>query len=141
MRRGFWACHKIVWPLSLSMVVFLLNGCVYLMVGGIGAFGGYVASPDTVEGTVLERDYDTVWSQAVEVVSTMGMIEENNPAGGVLQADVQGTRVKITVLGVSASSVKLRIKARRSVFPKIRTAQQIYIKIVSALDVPMLDDV
>ena len=39
------------------------SGCIYLVVGGIGAVGGYIVSPDTVEG-VTENDASIVWDSA-----------------------------------------------------------------------------
>ena len=56
-----------------------LSGCIYLVVGGIGAVGGYVVSPDTVEG-ITENDTAMVWDTAIEVISIMGLIEEENEA-------------------------------------------------------------
>ena len=43
------ALKKLLLVLFLSFTL-CTSGCVYLVVGGIGALGGYVVSPDTVEG-------------------------------------------------------------------------------------------
>jgi hypothetical protein len=137
--KEFWARQKMFSALILSMGVFPLNGCVYLVAGGIGAFGGYVASPDTVEGTILDRNYDIVWTKAGEVASMMGMVEDKNDAEGVLSARVQGANVKITVLRVGSASVKLSVKAREGVLPRVKIAQDVYVKIVSTLDVTRWD--
>ena len=38
---------------SLMVLLTLpLTGCVYVVIGSLGALGGYVVSPDTVEGLV-----------------------------------------------------------------------------------------
>lgn len=109
--------------------LFLSSGCIYLVAGGAGVLGGYVISPDTVEGIIGGRDQDEVWHAAVEVVSVMGVIEERNDAGGMLIAKVQGTRVTITVMQISDQTIKLRVKARKAFLPRIRTAQEVYMKV------------
>lgn len=126
--------QKATWMLILSMLILPLNGCVYVVVGGVGALGGYVASPDTVEGTIVDRDYGSVWTTAVDVLSQMGMLELQNKASGILEARLQGTKVKITVFRVGTNAIKITVKARRVFFPKIKTAQEIYVKVVTALD-------
>ena len=138
--KEFWARQTMMWTVTLSLLVFLLNGCVYLVVGGVGALGVYVVSPDTVEGTVVDRSYDTVWDTSVKVLSQAGMLEERNEIGGVLTARVLGSRVQVTLFRVGGDAVKLSVKARRAVFPKIKTAQDVYVKIVSALDVNEWDE-
>ena len=46
------ALHKVVVvAISLLVTVCTMNGCVYLMIGSIGALGGYAISADTVQGT------------------------------------------------------------------------------------------
>lgn len=137
--KEFWARQKMFWALIFSMSVLPLNGCVYLVVGSIGAFGGYVASPDTVEGTVLDRSYPVVWEKSAQVASMMGMIDDRNEAGGMLSARIQGASVKITLFQLGADSVKISVKARKGVLPRIKIAQDVYVKIVSALDVPRWD--
>jgi len=110
------------------MTVFL-NGCIYLVVGSVGAVGGYIVSPDTVEGIVAGHSSEEVWDAAREVSSIMGIILERNEAGGIVVAKIAGSRVTITIVGMSSSAVKLSVKARRAFFPSIKTAQEVYIKI------------
>ena len=54
---------KILALICLGSGIFSAQGCVYLVVGSVGAIGGYVVSPDTVEGTV-ERDFQEVWDSS-----------------------------------------------------------------------------
>lgn len=126
--------QRAMWAFIISLIVFSLNGCVYLVVGSIGAFGGYVVSPDSVEGTIVDYDYDRVWDQAFEVLSTMGMFERRDEAGGIVEARVHNAHVKVMVFRTGLDSVKVTVKARRSFMPKIKIAQEVYIKIVSAFD-------
>lgn len=135
----FWAKQKMIWTLVLSMLILPLNGCVYLVAGGVGALGGYVASPDTVEGTIIDRDYDLVWKAVIDVLSRKGMLEQRSDTAGIVEGRLQGTRVKITVFRTGVNAIKLTVKARRNVFPKIKAAQEIYVKVVSALDIEAWD--
>lgn len=121
--------RKIRVGVVLISSLFFSSGCIYLVAGGAGVLGGYVISPDTVEGIIGGRDMEEVWHAAVEVISVMGVIEERNDAGGMLISKIQGNRVTVTVMQVSNQTIKLRVKARKAFLPRIRTAQEVYMKI------------
>lgn len=128
------AIRKNLLIMILIIPLFItLAGCVYLVVGGIGAVGGYIVSPDTVEG-VTENDALTVWDAAVEIVSVMGIIEEQYEESGLLVAKINRTKVEITIISINDSIVKLRVKARRALMPRVSLAQDVYVKIVSYLN-------
>ena len=114
----------------LAALMLSAGGCVYLVIGGVGAVGGYAISPDTVEGNVGGNTFADVWQAAVETISIMGVIEEKNDISGVLIARVQNAHVTVTVSEAIVDNVKLRVKARRGMMPKIKLAQDIYTKIV-----------
>lgn len=118
--------------LSIALGLFLLtgSGCFYLVIGGVGALGGYAISPDTVEGMVGGYTTQDVWQAAVDTVSVMGLIEEKNEIAGVVVAKVSGSHITVTVAEPVVDTVKLRVKARRGMMPKIKLAQDIYTKIV-----------
>ena len=115
-------------------LAFCANGCIYLVVGGVGAVGGYVVSPDTVEGVITEREKGEIWDAAIEVATVMGVVQEQNQLGGSIFADMQGTKVTINVMRSTQNQIKLSVKARRTFFPKIKIAQDVYTKIVNYLD-------
>jgi hypothetical protein len=119
--------------LLLCLLSFSLNGCIYLVVGSMGALGGYVASPDTVEGMIGGISQDEVWNHAIDVISVMGIIEEKNDAGGIIIANIQGTRVVVTMTDLGTNSVKVSVKARKAFLPRIRVAQDVYMKIEQGL--------
>ncbi|MCB9772279.1 MAG: hypothetical protein H6754_06990 [Candidatus Omnitrophica bacterium] len=114
----------------LAALMLTTSGCIYLAIGGVGVVGGYAISPDTVEGNVGGNTFADVWAAAVETVSIMGVIEEKNDISGVLIAKVQNAHVTVTISEAIADNVKLRVKARRGMMPKIKLAQDIYTKIV-----------
>ena len=118
--------------LMLLPLILSLTGCVYMIVGGAGALGGYVVSPDTVEG-LTKSTQEEVWDSAIEIISVMGTINEELHEGGVILARVSGAKVTVTVSPVNKSTVKLTIKARKAFLPKINVAQDVFVKIMSRL--------
>ncbi len=122
--------RNIFFSLILAAGLLSATGCFYLVIGGVGALGGYAISPDTVEGMVGGGSTQDVWQAAVDVISIMGIIEEQNEISGVLIAKVQGAHITVTVSQALAENVKLRVKARKGMMPKVKFAQDIYTKIV-----------
>ena len=114
----------------LGMAFLTLSGCVYLIVGGMGALGGYVVSPDTVEG-ITNNDMDSVYDSTVDIISIMGVIQEQTKEGGILIGKVNGCKVTITISSINKNNVKLSVKARKAFFPKISVAQDIFVKIMT----------
>lgn len=117
----------------LIPLLFSFSGCIYLVVGGIGAVGGYIVSPDTVEG-ITENDTAMVWDSAIEVLSIMGLIEEENEAGGMILASVSSAKVTVTVISLSPTVTKVTVKARKSYLPRISLAQDVFVKIMTRIN-------
>lgn len=111
-------------------VVLTQSGCVYMVIGGIGAVGGYVVSPDTVEG-ITENEMAAVFDAAVEIIAVMGTIQEQHADAGVLIAKINGTRVTVTTQSITPSTTKLTVKARKAFLPRISVAQEVFVKIMS----------
>ena len=108
---------------------FTTSGCVYLGVGAIGAVGGYIVSPDTVEG-VFDAEYKIIWQAVQEEAGKRGTIISEDQTGGRIVADADGTEVIIQIVPAEArGSWKISVKARRNMFPKVRLAQTIYTRI------------
>ncbi|MBU0467698.1 MAG: DUF3568 family protein [Candidatus Omnitrophica bacterium] len=116
-----------------ACILFSLNGCIYLVVGGIGAVGGYIVSPDTVEG-LTENDAIAVWDGTLEIISIMGTIREQNENNGLLIAKISGAEVTIKIVKLNESNIKVSVKARKSYLPKISVAQDVFVKIMSHLN-------
>jgi hypothetical protein len=115
------------------LLAFSAGGCVVLAVGAAGVVGGYVISPDTVEGSVA-RSIEETWDAAKEITGIMGKVVEENNQQGLVVAEINATRVTITMLSINATTTKITIKARKSFMPKIDVAQDVYIKIVNSFD-------
>jgi hypothetical protein len=126
--------NKKIAILILSVLVsFSVSGCVYLVVGTVGALGGYVISSDTIEG-VTNNTKEEVWDAAKDIISIMGLIEEEQKSSGVMIAKVNNAKVTITIVPLSSSAVKLSVKARKSFLPKISIAQDVFVKVMSQVN-------
>ncbi len=108
------------------------GGCVYLVIGSVGALGGYAISTDTVQGT-LEREKDDLWEASLSVVNIMGRLTRQDESEGKIEAIVNGARVTVTIDQFTSNLVRLTVKARKSFFPSIATAQDVYIKIINEM--------
>ncbi len=131
MNRRVVHVNVLVFSLFLGVLV-AFNGCAYLVVGGVGALGGYSVSSDTVQGTI-ERDNKEVWEAASTVVNIMGKLNKESEESGRLEAIINGARVTIGVTQFTPKLVKLTVKARKSFFPSMSTAQSVYMKIIGYL--------
>ncbi len=126
---------KIIFPvLLLTALAASACGCIPLIVGaGVGVVGGYVISPDTVEGQV-NRALNEAWDSAKEILGIMGQIVQENSSGSEITAMVSGTKVTVTLSAINVSTTKLTVKARKSFMPKIDVAQDVYTKIVNSME-------
>ncbi len=122
------------WVVLFSLIPVLLfnSGCIYLVVGGLGVLGGYIVSPDTVEG-LTESSPQALWDAVEEIVPIMGTIEEEDKDGGLMTAKISGAAVTITIMPVNETTTRFRVKARRHHLPKISVAQDVYLKVLSYL--------
>jgi len=115
----------IVLPVSFS-------GCGIVVIAGLGALGGYVISPDTVEGVTGYGEQE-IYEAASDVLSIMGTVSEKSKMDGRILAVVSGAKVTLTMIPSSKNSTTLRVKARKGWFPKMAVAQDVYMKIIRRL--------
>jgi len=125
--------HKITAFILVTVLMVSAGGCVMLAVGAAGVVGGYVISPDTVEGTVT-RSTDEVWNMAREITGIMGRVVEENSSQGALIAEINAARVTVTMVSINSTTTKLTVKARKAFMPKIDLAQDVYGKIMNGLN-------
>ena len=120
--------------LSLAMAVSAA-GCAapIILAVGAGAVGGYAVSRDTFEG-ITAKGQEEIWDVAHRVASIMGTIEDDNRHSGAMIARVNGATVTITLVPINLTTTKIRIKARKGIFPRIGTAQEVYGKIINQLE-------
>lgn len=118
----------------LVLSVFLvtsLAGCVPLifLAVGAGAVGGYAVSRDTFEG-ISAKAQDELWDATNQVLTIMGDVKDSDRKGGSMTATITGAKVTVSIIPMSLTATKLRVKARKSIFPRIAIAQDVYTKIM-----------
>lgn len=109
------------------------SGCVFLVVGGVGAVGGYAVSRDSFEG-VSSKGQEELLASAHKVLSIMGTISDERPKDGEIVGTVYGAHVTVDVIQLNLTTSKLRVKARQMIFPRVGIAQEIYTKIMNQLE-------
>ncbi len=118
----------------MGLLVVSLGGCIPVLVAaGVGAVGGYAVSRDTFEG-VTSKGQDEIWDAAQKVIAIMGSIDSNDKKNGEIHGVVNNAQVTLTVVPINLTTTKLRIKARKGIFPRIGVAQEIYTKIINQLE-------
>ncbi len=104
-----------------------------LVAVGAGAVGGYAVSRDTFEG-ISAKGQDEIWEASNSVLGIMGEVKNNDRKSGSIIAVVNGVNVTVNVIPISLTATKLRVKARKSIFPRIAIAQDVYAKIMHQLE-------
>jgi hypothetical protein len=123
-----------VYPVLLAAFLCAFSsGCVFLVIGGVGAVGGYAATRDTFEG-VSSKGQDELIAAAQKVLSIMGTITDARPKDGEIVATVYGNHVVVDVIQVNLTTSRLRVKARKDLFPSLGVAQEVYTKIMNQLE-------
>ena len=128
--------NKIIAPVIGLCLMCLLCGCVLVpiaLVGG-GVVGGMAISEDTVQ-TEYDGSYDEVWDASVKVLDEAGAIESKDKEIGRVRAYVPKSKVTVRVERLTASTVRIQVKARKSagVLPDINMAHRIAYRISEAL--------
>ena len=109
------------------------SGCWFLVIGGVGAVGGYAVTRDTFEG-VSSKGQEELLAAAHKVLSIMGTISDERPKDGEIVATVYGNHVIVDIVQINLTTSKLRVKARKDLLPSIGVAQEIYTKIMNQLE-------
>ena len=105
-------------------------GCAAFVVGSaVGLLGGYAISRDTVQGET-EKDYDSLWNAAAEVLDKMGASEIDDSNKGVVRAKIGKSKVYITMEQLTPHTARLRVKCRKNIMPDLSLSQKLYVRIV-----------
>lgn len=121
---------KFIIGVLLFFFSILSSGCVPLFVGAaVGVAGGYAASRDTIQGET-DKDYDSLWKVAVDVVRMEGAVVEEDITKGYLKVEVDSGYATVQLVRLTKSTTRIRIKARKAGFPNLRLAEDMYIRIL-----------
>lgn len=115
--------------LFLSVVLPVLSGCVVLIAGSVGAIGGYAVTRDTIQGEYDIR-YQNVWKSAVQICNTLGTVTTRDTDRGVIVVMIDRAKVRVEVTQITPNATRIKVKARKGIFPRMGTAQDVFVKIV-----------
>lgn len=118
--------------LFLCLTLALLSGCVYVVVGSLGALGGYAVTRDTIQGE-YDAPYADAWKSAVDVCTTMGIVTSKDESRGVVEAQVDRAKVKVEISAITPEATRVKVKARKGIFPRMGTAEKVFVRVVQRL--------
>jgi hypothetical protein len=118
--------------LAAGLILAQMSGCVFLVAGTIGAVGGYAVTRDTIQGEYDARA-SSAFRGAVAVCEILGVVTQKDAGTGVLDAVIDGAKVNVTITQLTPSALRLRVKARKGLFPRMATAEKVFTKIVQKL--------
>ena len=124
---------KLVQVLLAAFLCVFSSGCWFLVIGGAGAVGGYAVTRDTFEG-VSSKGQEELLASSRKVLSIMGTITEDHAKDGQIEGTVYGAHVTVQVIQINLTTSKLRVKARKAIFPRVGIAQEVYTKIMNQLE-------
>lgn len=109
-----------------------LSGCIFLIAAGAGAVGGYAITRDTIQGD-YDADQRDAYRAAVEVCGMMGTVLAKSPSLGSVEATVNNASVTVSITQLTKEAIRVKVKARRGIFPSLSNAERVFVKIVNQL--------
>ena len=107
----------------------LLDAIVAKLTGRQASSRPEVSNAVTYSDAVMESFGVSAAGTTVSATSAMRV-----SAVAACVAKISGARVTVTVMRMSSSAVKLSVKSRKLWMPRIKTSQEVYIKIVNYLN-------
>jgi hypothetical protein len=122
---------KIVLYFCIIPLLFLnISGCAPLIIGGaVGALGAYAVSKDTIEGDT-DKPYESLWSSAVMLARARGTIKAEDRLKGTIELEADSSRVYITMVRLTRSTVRMRVSVRKHHLPNLTLAQDLFVRII-----------
>ncbi len=110
----------------------LLGGCAPVLLA-TGAVAGYAISRDSVV-LDLDRPWNQVWNAAREEVKQQGAVKRENPKRGRLDARIQEADVVVVLKQLTPSTVRVVVRARKNLLPKVDVAQKVALGIQKRIE-------
>ncbi len=114
--------------MTLFVPVFFLSGCAPVLLASAGIAAGYAVSRDSVT-LDFDRQKEQVWKVCVEETQRQGMVKRVDPKSGRLDAQIQQASVVLTLEQLTPATVRVVIRARKNLLPKIEVAQRLALAI------------
>jgi hypothetical protein len=106
--------------IGLTFWAFCLYGCAALLIGG-GVAGGIAISKDTAQ-LEIDSSFEHAWDVIYSTVDDMGLIGLRDKKAGRIEADVQNSKVIVQLKRITAKAVRIKVSARKNLFPNIDLA-------------------
>lgn len=116
----------------LPLVLCHLAGCIFLVVASAGALGGYAITRDTIQGD-YDASYSDAWKSSLKVCDILGKVSIKDSSKGVIEVNVDKAKVKVELTQLTPEAIRIKVKARKGVFPRLGTAEKVFVKIVQQL--------
>ena len=123
---------KIFLVLSFPFFCLQLTGCVYVVVGAACAVGGYAVTRDTIQGEYDAR-YSAATKAATDVCSMLGILTLKDTSRGLFEASINQVKVKIEITQLTPEAIRIKVKARKGMFPRLSVAEDVFVKIVQRI--------
>ncbi|HAJ56988.1 MAG TPA: hypothetical protein DCL35_04380 [Candidatus Omnitrophica bacterium] len=123
--------NAILLPVIFACLVSL-SGCFFLVASSIGAVGGYAITRDTIQGE-YDAKYDAAWKAALNACNMLGAVSNRDSTKGIVEALVDKAKIKIEIAQLTPVAIRVKVKARKGLFPRLGTAEKVFVKIVQQL--------
>ena len=104
-----------------------LFGCAPMLIA-TGAAAGYAISRDSMV-FMLEKPWMEIWQASLDEVKAQGLLKQEDVRRGRISALVQDADVSITLKQLTPSTVRVTVRARKNLLPKIDIAQALALAI------------
>ena len=113
--------------MTLVVPALFISGCAPILLAS-GAAAGYAVSRDSLT-LDLDRPKEHVWNVCLEETKQQGTVKRADPKEGRLEAQIQQASVVLTLEQLTPATVRVVIRARRNLLPRIDVAQRLAIGI------------
>ncbi len=120
---------KILWSSCLMAVLLTGYGCAAVLIGA-GVAGGVAISEDTAKLEV-DTSFNRAWSVTYDTIKKMGAINTQDKTSGKIEANVDDIKIEAKVIPITAQTVRIEVKARKNLLPKMDMAMNIINRINS----------
>ena len=111
------------------VLTMISSGCVFIIVGSVGALGGYAVTRDTIQGE-YDANYSKAWRSSLDVCGILGRIVSKDTTKGIVDAEIENAKVRVEVTQLTPEAIRLKVKARKGIFPRLGIAEKVFVKIV-----------
>ncbi len=116
----------------IPVLSWSLSGCAFFIVGVAGAVGGYAITRDTIQGE-YDAEYSKAWKASLEVCGILGSVISRDTSKGVVEASIDKAKIRVEITQITPEAIRVKVKARKGVFPKLGTAEKVFVKIVQQI--------